>query len=518
MASGETKVSVMTFLEDVPNDAKIYVVKPGDTTPYYTTKSALLAGISGGSQSLPEVLAVGDRTIRLFDGDGETILELNDRGKLVYNQDGDDVLLPAELYPVNTVLKIHNVSDVDLFCIPDEELNPSIQINGITVDDTNPFTLRAGTAVLKKINGDAFSESWLLTYEAIDLSKEAFGLDQVDNTADLSKPVSTAQAAAIASALSIAQSYTDNIKLKRPARVAIDTNVSLSGDLTVGSIVLVTGDVVLCLSQTDQTQNGLWVVNQLGPWVRTQDFRTGLDVSFSWIPVLGGAYGGRFYSTGANRIVGTSNIQLQQLTYYALLTGISFTDGSDVTATNNLLQAIGKLQKQLTDVRAAKLDKPSWMSQSTPRTLDNTTALQKIFNVGASGNGSMPVVAGKRYKLLGWVNLSALPAVSKNISFGILGTATASFLSGEALGLVSSAISTPQLQGLSSLSVTQIASNSAATVGRMLINLDFICNGSGNITPSLAISSAASGMTVDSAYFERFEIGDSSATASSDII
>lgn len=46
MAVGEKKVSAMAFLASVPDDAKIYVVKLGDTTPYYTTKAALLAGLN----------------------------------------------------------------------------------------------------------------------------------------------------------------------------------------------------------------------------------------------------------------------------------------------------------------------------------------------------------------------------------------------------------------------------------------------------------------------------------------
>lgn len=44
----EIKVSEMTLLSSVPDDAKIYVVVPVDTTPYYTTKADLLAGISAG--------------------------------------------------------------------------------------------------------------------------------------------------------------------------------------------------------------------------------------------------------------------------------------------------------------------------------------------------------------------------------------------------------------------------------------------------------------------------------------
>lgn len=380
MASSEVKVSVMTFLEDVPNDAKLYVVKPGDTTPYYTTKAALLAGISGGSQSLPEVLAVGDRTIRLSDGDGETILELNDRGKLIDNGNADYLYLTKDLFPDDTVLKIYNYSETELFGILNEEYGTIIQINDSIIDEYTGITLKPGIAILKKMYGSEYeAEAWILSYEALDLSKDAIGLGNVDNTADLSKPVSTAQAAAIASALSTAQSYTDNIKLKRPARVAIDTNVSLSGDLTVGSIVLVTGDVVLCLAQTDAKQNGLWVVNQLGPWVRTQDFRTGLDVSFCWIPVLAGNYAARFFSTGANRIVGTDNISLQDQTFLALLTGISFSDGTDVTAANTVLQALGKLQKQLTDVRAAKQDKTTVFKNTTQTVVTGTTGEVIIY-------------------------------------------------------------------------------------------------------------------------------------------
>ena len=39
----EIKVSAMTLLSSIPDDAKIYIVVPGDTTPYYTTKIDLLS-------------------------------------------------------------------------------------------------------------------------------------------------------------------------------------------------------------------------------------------------------------------------------------------------------------------------------------------------------------------------------------------------------------------------------------------------------------------------------------------
>ena len=37
-----TPVSEMTFLESVPENAMIYVVIPGDDTPYFTTKENLI--------------------------------------------------------------------------------------------------------------------------------------------------------------------------------------------------------------------------------------------------------------------------------------------------------------------------------------------------------------------------------------------------------------------------------------------------------------------------------------------
>lgn len=58
----EIKVSAMTFLDTVPDNAKIYVVVPGDTVPYYTTKAALLAGIGSGSGTLQQVTENGNET------------------------------------------------------------------------------------------------------------------------------------------------------------------------------------------------------------------------------------------------------------------------------------------------------------------------------------------------------------------------------------------------------------------------------------------------------------------------
>jgi hypothetical protein len=440
-------------------------------------------GGPGSTPTLPQVLAQGDRTIRNSDGDGETILELNDRVKVVLNLDGDFLYLPAELYPVNSVLKIYNGGACDLFCIPDEELNPEIYINGIPITEFSGLTLQNGLAILKKINGDPFSESWLLTYEVPEFSKDALGLGNVDNTSDEDKPVSTAQATAISDAQTNAQTYaknyTDALRIKQPARFAVGTNVaSLSGSITIQAN-LVTTDTILLLAQTDQKENGLWVVNGSGAWTRPEDFKTGSEAKYCLFTVLSD---GKRYVTGNIGVVGTANIVLQ-------------------------------------DISGTSASTTSWMSQSTPRTLDNTPVLQKIFNVGTSGNGSLPVVAGKRYKFSGWVVLSALSGSSKTIGVGFLGTATASYISGYGAGVVNANAATASINQITSYNTSNVlTAGSANTAGKIFYSGEFICNGSGNVTPSIAFTASTTGMQVDSAFFDLIEIGESSANASSNAV
>lgn len=122
MAAGEIKVSVMTFLETVPDNAKIYVVKEGDNTPYYTTKAALLSGIAGGATpTLAEVLTVGGREVKIvYASSGDYAVLESDKNKSI-------VLLGDEDMTVNY--------DVSLFSLGDE-IQISNFVDGIV--DINP--------------------------------------------------------------------------------------------------------------------------------------------------------------------------------------------------------------------------------------------------------------------------------------------------------------------------------------------------------------------------------------------
>lgn len=62
-----------------------------------------------------------------------------------------------------------------------------------------------------------------------------------------------------------------NTAMKAPVRVLAIGNVTLSGLQTVDGVVLAAGDRVLCVGQTDTTQNGIYVVDT-GSWERSADF------------------------------------------------------------------------------------------------------------------------------------------------------------------------------------------------------------------------------------------------------
>lgn len=69
-----------------------------------------------------------------------------------------------------------------------------------------------------------------------------------------------------------------SMSIKAPCRIVTTTNISLTGALTYGGIVLVNGNRVLVAGQTDPVQNGIYVVNTAGAWTRAEDMDGPLDV------------------------------------------------------------------------------------------------------------------------------------------------------------------------------------------------------------------------------------------------
>lgn len=70
---------------------------------------------------------------------------------------------------------------------------------------------------------------------------------------------------------------TASVAVKAPCRVATTANITLSGLQTIDGVTLVANDRVLVTSQTDASENGIWLA-QAGAWSRALDFNGLRDV------------------------------------------------------------------------------------------------------------------------------------------------------------------------------------------------------------------------------------------------
>lgn len=149
-------------------------------------------------------------------------------------------------------------------------------------------TLSAQTDLQSALDAKAPLASPTFTGTVSGVTKAMVGLGNVDNTADASKPVSTAQAAADAAVLSTAQAYTDAATVGLlDDRGNYDASVNtfpasggsgtagavVKGDLwtisvggTLGGVAVTAGDVVRALVNTPGQTAGNWAVteNNLG--------------------------------------------------------------------------------------------------------------------------------------------------------------------------------------------------------------------------------------------------------------
>lgn len=107
-----------------------------------------------------------------------------------------------------------------------------------------------------------------------------------------------------------------SLAFKAPCRVATTANITLSGEQTIDGVSVVEEgdndrpDRVLVKNQTDQTQNGIWIVST-GVWSRAKDFDGNNDiVDGTRVYVHSGTVGIGEYTVTSNDpiIIDTSNI------------------------------------------------------------------------------------------------------------------------------------------------------------------------------------------------------------------
>lgn len=161
---------------------------------------------------------------------------------------------------------------------------------------------------------------------------------------------------------------------------------------------------------------------------------------------------------------------------------------------------------------------PSWMRQSADRTLVSQTAPQKIFNVGANGNGAFQAKANTSYHFVIMAGFNSLSNVSSTLSFVFLGTASIPtiYATAQAVKNNNNPSNTSTTKIISNVETT-ITGSSATTSGRILIEGYFTTGTAGTVIPALGQSSAAAGVVETNSFARFVEVGSSTFTASSDI-
>jgi hypothetical protein len=207
------------------------------------------------------------------------------------------------------------------------------------------------------------------------------------------------------------------------------------------------------------------------------------------------------------------------LTASDIPTGIDATKIADGSVSNTEFQRLdgvtGNIQTQID----SKEQKASFMCLSAPYVGTSGTALQKIFNVGSSGNGEFNALANKAYEFTCEFDLTAMATSSGTFSFGFLGTATISSLTWKSIagkGALATA-STAQITSATVGTATVITGSSASATGKACVTGVIRVTGAGTIIPAFAVSVSATPQVEANSIFIIRELGSDTVTASSDI-
>lgn len=105
---------------------------------------------------------------------------------------------------------------------------------------------------------------------------------------------------------------TTSVAIKAPVAAVATSNITLSGEQTVGLVACVTGDRVLATAQTSSVDNGIWVVST-GAWSRAVDFNGAIDVRKGTVILVDDGTSWRL-STANPITIGTSSLTFVERT------------------------------------------------------------------------------------------------------------------------------------------------------------------------------------------------------------
>jgi hypothetical protein len=162
-----------------------------------------------------------------------------------------------------------------------------------------------------------------------------------------------------------------------------------------------------------------------------------------------------------------------------------------------------------------------WMKLTSDYTLTSQTALQKIFNIGSSGNGSVTLESGKRYMWRLRFEGEGFSSISGNFSFGILGTAVIATVNYTSVASKKTNLTAPanaQTVTVDTTTQTPIHTSNPSTTVTAIIEGEVAITTGGSFIPSIGMSIAADATIKAGGYFEITEIGITDDNYTSNIV
>lgn len=105
-----------------------------------------------------------------------------------------------------------------------------------------------------------------------------------------------------------------SVAVKSPCKAVATTNITLSGEQTIGGVACVSGDRVLVIGQASSIDNGIWVVSA-GSWSRAKDFDGTRDATQGTLVTVYRASGlsPMYRLTTSSPVIGTSALAFEEV-------------------------------------------------------------------------------------------------------------------------------------------------------------------------------------------------------------
>jgi len=518
--AGETKVSLMTYLGTVPDDAKIYVVKPGDTKPYYTTKAALLSGIAGGSTpGINAVLTVDDTVTNQ-----DQIFELSPTKYIKINRAAQKI----EIWD-NTVLTGGPCASIDAngfqiaknagalgFGITPESIYQAIGSDFWYVEAGVIFCQIGSDSYQIDVNGLTINGSlysWpsgasspLATQDYVDTEISAASVGKLDDRGN----------------------YDASPNLFPSSGGSGTAGAVLKGDLwtvsvagTLGGVSVSVGDVIRALTDAPGQTSANWNIteNNLGYVPENNANKTstvvGNETSTSLFLTIKGYYDYLIGMTWlADTIFGTWINARTAKTTPVDADMVVLMDSADTNKAKKLSWANIKatLKTYFDTLYGVKSD---YIKLTAARTLASTTSLQSLFGLVYNASANRTI----RFRVE--FDLVSLSSTSGNFSFGLLGTAGIANFNYKSNAVKTNSLDAVNADNFVSGQVTTavvISNTGTQTNGKAFITGTIVTSTAGTIDLAIATSIATGAAQVTNVSFADFkDIGPDTLSQTSNI-